>query len=148
MSARGPARKQSAARRAPAPRRPPKCVLIVDDDLGARVHMAKTLSRKGHVLLQAGDGEEALTLSMGRKGPIHLLITDVMMPVMNGKELAERLCALRPGIRILYVSGYTREEVISEKRNCAAREWWLAKPFTGGQLLAKVREILAAPADP
>lgn len=83
-------------------------------------------------------------MSTSRKGPIHLLITDVMMPVMNGKELAERMCALRPEIRILYVSGYTREEVLSDGRNCAGKESWLAKPFTSAQLLAKVRRILNA----
>jgi len=119
-----------------------EAVLVVDDDAGTRAHIARALSGKGYAVLEAGDGEEALTLSVARKGPIHLLITDVMMPVMNGKELAERLCAMRPGIRVLYVSGYTREEVMSDSRNCAAREWWLAKPFTGGELLAKVEAIL------
>lgn len=121
-----------------------QAILVVDDDAGTRAHIARALAPKGYTILEAGDGEEALTLSMARKGPIHLLITDVMMPVMNGKELAERLYSLRPGIRILYVSGYTREEVISDNRNSASREWWLAKPFTGRQLIAKVKSILDA----
>ena len=126
-----------------APRTAKGTLLLVDDDESARKNMAKVLDRKGWTVLVAGDGEEALALSVGFKGPIHLLITDVMMPVMNGKDLAERLCAMRPEILVLFVSGYAKEEVLSEN-GCGDREHWLGKPFTGTQLGAKVKAILAS----
>ena len=101
------------------------------------------LEGQGYQILQAGDGEAALALSVGFTGPIRLLITDVMMPVMNGKDLAERLCTLRPEIRVLFVSGYSKGEALSESV-CDGREHWLAKPFTSARLAAAVRKILAS----
>lgn len=122
----------------------PKTILLVEADARARARMAGALERAGYRVLQAGEGEEALALSLSRKGGIHLLITDVMMPVMNGKELAERLCAMRPEIRILFVSAFSRDEVLS-RNGCSGREWWLDKRSAGARLAATVRGVLEAP---
>lgn len=143
MKKRLPSRGQADAGTSPRKSlKPAGTILLVDDDQVARGHMAKALVRQGYSLLEAGDGEEALTRSMACKRPINLLITDVMMPVMNGKELAERLGVLRPEIRILFISGYTREEILTDSAR-GRREWWLAKPFTGAQLTAKVKQVLS-----
>jgi DNA-binding response OmpR family regulator len=116
-------------------------LLLVDDDGVARRRISKALESKGYKVLTAGDGEEALALSVSFRGRIHLLITDVMMPVMNGKELSERLCAMRAEIHVLFVSAFSREDVLSGN-GCSDREFWLAKPFTAAGLLARIRSIL------
>lgn len=120
-----------------------RTILLVDDDAAARKHWAKRLEAKGYRVIQAGDGEEALALSIRFPNPIHLLISDVMMPVMNGKELAERLCSMRPEIRILFVSGYAKGEAMSEN-GCIGKEHWLDKPFTAAKLIAMAGKILSS----
>lgn len=143
MSKSLPPRARREAGTGKAGRKPPaKTVLLVDDDKTARAKMIKALDG-GYRFLEAGDGEEALSVSLAHEGPIHLLVTDVMTPVMNGKELAERLCAMRPEISVLFVSGYASEDVLSGN-GCGGREWWLAKPFTPAQLVAMARRALGS----
>ena len=115
-------------------------ILLVDDERSVREFMARTLSKQGYRVLVAGDGESALAQSVGYPGEIHLLVTDVMMPVMNGKDLADRLCSLRPDIKVLFVSGYSRADFWPDV--CEDQTDWLPKPFTVSQFHRKVRKVL------
>ncbi len=95
----------------------------------------------GYRVLAAASAREALALAERHAGPIELVVTDVVMPEMSGVELARRLKASRPAIGILYVSGYTEEDVI-RRGLLAASTRFLEKPFTPEGLSAKVREVL------
>lgn len=116
-------------------------ILVVDDDREARVLMQEWLQQQGYRVLEVADGETALLLAAQQPEPIHLLVTDVMMPAMNGKELARRLAALRAGLKVLYVSGCS-EEVLASYGVTRPGDEWLPKPFTIEGFAAKVREIL------
>ncbi|MBW8887163.1 MAG: response regulator [Fibrobacteres bacterium] len=120
--------------------RPRETILLVEDERSVREFMARTLAKLGYRVLVAEDGESALTQSLGFAGEIHLLVTDVMMPNMNGKDLADRLCALRPRIRVLFVSGYSRADIWPDV--CEDQTDWLPKPFTVAQFQRKVRHVL------
>jgi two-component system cell cycle sensor histidine kinase/response regulator CckA len=133
-------RKPRPAKRAAAP--PAReTILLVDDEAQVRAFLAKVLGITGYRVMVAADGEDALSMSEGFGGTIHLLITDVMMPNMNGKELADRLCALRPEIKVLFISGYRRADLWPDDV-CEDVTDWLPKPFTPTQFHSKVREIL------
>jgi CheY-like chemotaxis protein len=100
---------------------------------------------QGYEVIEARHGAEALMLEAAHKGPIHLLITDVVMPEMSGRELAQRLVPLRPEMNVLYISGYT-DDAIVRHGVLEAGMALLPKPFTPDALAAKVREILDSPA--
>jgi len=88
-------------------------VLVVEDELSVRNITARTLREQGYTILEAANGEEALLLAQEHKGSqIHLLLTDVIMPQMNGKTLAEKLRAMRPGAKVLFFSGYTDDAIV------------------------------------
>ena len=116
-------------------------VLVVEDDPGIRALMRKILHRQGFHVLEAAGGEEALELAGGHQGPIQLLITDLMMPQMGGREVSERVQAKRPGVKVLYVSGYTDDPMI-QTGQLPEGTAFLQKPFTLGALLDKVRTVL------
>lgn len=116
-------------------------ILLVEDEEKVRNLLCEILAEEGYRIIAAGDGEEALTASEAYEGPIHLLITDVMMPVMNGKELADRLCALRPDIKVLFITGLRRYGV-DLGDVCEDQTDFLPKPFSGAQFQRKVREVL------
>ncbi len=116
-------------------------ILVVEDEAGIRALVRKILRRQGYVVLEASNGDDALKICAGHKGKIDLLVTDVMMPRMSGRELADRLIALRPELRILYVSGYTDDAMLSSG-SFPSGTAFLQKPFTLGSLLGKVREVL------
>ncbi len=120
--------------------RPRETILLVEDERSVREFMARTLSKLGYRVLVAADGESALAQSVGFAGEIHLLVTDVMMPNMNGKDLADRLCSLRPQIKVLFVSGYSRADLWPDV--CEDQTDWLPKPFTVAQFQRKVRHVL------
>ena len=131
----------------PAPHRGTETVLVVEDDAQVRTITVRTLRSAGYRVLVAADGQEALALSAGEPRPIHLLVTDMVMPGLGGKAVAERLTAARPGLRVLFVSGYS-QDVIDQHGVVEAGVDLLPKPFTPGVLLARVRAVLdaAAPA--
>ena len=95
-------------------------------------------------MLEAGDGAEALRVATQHPGPIHLLLTDVVMPGLGGRQLAERLSALHPAARVLYVSGYPDDAVV--QRGIREGEVdFLQKPFSPSVLAQKVRDVLDTP---
>jgi PAS domain S-box-containing protein len=118
-------------------------VLVVEDQPGVRKLTLAMLESQGYRLLEAAGGSEALSLSERYPEPIHLLITDVVMPGMTGRELATRLLALRPALKTLYTSGYTAN-AIGHEGALDSGVAYLPKPFSPAQLAAKVREVLGA----
>jgi signal transduction histidine kinase len=119
-------------------------VLLVEDEDQLRIVACGILARNGYRILDARNGGEAVLLAERHGGPIHLLLTDVVMPQMSGRELAEHLLLLRPEMRVLYMSGYT-EDAIVHHRVLSPGIALLQKPITPERLLHKVREVLDAP---
>ena len=120
-------------------------VLLVEDDHAVRAIARSALTRRGYRVLTAGDAAEALAITRAYPGPIHLLLTDVVMPGMGGRELAEHVVGERAGLRVLFMSGYTEDEVLHRGVSAEAMAF-LAKPFTPEALVARVRAVLDAPA--
>ncbi|HEX2684965.1 MAG TPA: ATP-binding protein [Kofleriaceae bacterium] len=116
-------------------------ILVAEDEEQLRNVVRRTLERQGFSVLMARSGSEAIELCETHAGTIALLLTDLVMPGMSGRELADRLVPLRPSIKILYMSGYT-ENAIANHDLRDARMAFLAKPFTPESLLHKVRELL------
>src|SRR5262249_45269163 len=119
-------------------------VLFVEDEVALRDLMHRVLTKGGYTVLTAGDGLEALALVEAHPGRIDIVVTDVIMPRMSGAELAARLRARDPAIRILYLSGYTADQLRSQA-DLGADPTLLPKPFTSDGLLRKVREVLDRP---
>ena len=116
-------------------------ILLVEDEGTVRVLVGNILEGNGYRVLVASHSEEAFRLSGHHEGPIHLMVTDVVMPGMSGRELAERLASSRPKMKVLYISGYTDDAIVRhgvQTQNTA----FLQKPFTPDTLLRKVREVL------
>jgi DNA-binding NtrC family response regulator len=102
------------------------------------------LVREGYTVLQAAHGEQALAVAMTHTGTIDLLITDVVMPGMSGGELATRFLRLKPGVRVLYISGYSDDEIVRAGVT-QADVAFLQKPFSYQTFIGKVREVLDRP---
>jgi len=119
-------------------------ILVVEDEEALRDMIREILEEKGYAALLASDGAEALSVAEARSGPIHLLLTDVVMPRLSGRELFERLGALRPGLRCVFMSGYTGHAALRNGR-LPRGQGFLDKPFTRAGLLREVRERLDAP---
>jgi two-component system cell cycle sensor histidine kinase/response regulator CckA len=117
-------------------------ILVVEDQSDLRALAVTALSRYGYSVHGAGSGREALGFCNEFPSPIHLMLTDVVMPDMNGKELAGRMATLRPDTHILYMSGYTAN-VIVHHGVVDDGVAFLQKPFTPEALAAKVREVLS-----
>ena len=120
-------------------------ILLVEDDDMVRNSAPRILRRYGYRVLTARGGEEALGVCEQHKGPIHLMVTDVVMPSMNGNELSVRLEPLRPNTRVLYISGYS-DDCIAERGMPEPQENFLRKPFSAELLARRVRNLLDAPA--
>jgi signal transduction histidine kinase/CheY-like chemotaxis protein len=116
-------------------------ILLVEDQAEVRKFAAIALSNYGYSVLEASNGSEAIRINDEYQKPIHLLITDVIMPGITGRELAERLTSSRPAIRVLYISGYTAN-VIAHQGILDPGISFLPKPFSPDTLAAKVRDVL------
>jgi PAS domain S-box-containing protein len=116
-------------------------VLVVEDESGVRTLVSQVLRTCGYTVLEASRGTDALRIWENHHGPIHLLVTDVVMPGMGGPELAGRLTALRPDLKVLYLSGYTDDAVVRHGVLRAEMDF-LQKPFSPVVLARKVREVL------
>jgi len=130
---------------APRPSCGAETILVVEDEAAVRVLVRRVLTRSGYRILEASSGVEALELLEQYGEPIHLLLTDVVMPGMSGRELADRLSMQYPQLRILYMSGYA-DETIVHHGVLNPRIALLEKPFTPDVLLWKLREVLDGPA--
>ena len=119
-------------------------ILLVEDTEALKDVIRETLEERGYAVLLASNGEEALALGRERKGPIDLLLTDVVMPKLGGGDLARLFLALRPGTRVLYMSGYT-DGAISQHGILGEGLMLLEKPFSGDKLARAVREALDRP---
>jgi CheY-like chemotaxis protein len=116
-------------------------VLVVEDENALRHVTSKTLSNLGYTVLEASNGEDALEIADKNKEKLVLLITDVVMPEMSGRELAKRLLRQNPSVKVLYISGYTDDSII--RHGVSADEVsFLQKPFSSYSLGHKVREVL------
>jgi len=134
------------AQRASGPKASPvgagtETVLLAEDEAAVRAVARHALERQGYTVLEASSGEAALDLAERHSGRIHLLLTDVIMPGMNGRALALRLSELRPDLRVVYMSGYT-EEAITRHGVLEPGLTYVQKPFTPEGLARKVREVL------
>jgi DNA-binding response OmpR family regulator len=124
--------------------RGPETILVVEDDEPLRGVIKKFLTNSGYKVLEAGHGDDALRLAQSFEGAIHLLLTDVVMPKMSGKQLAEQVRRIRPLTKILYMSGYPNE-VIAQVGPLASGVALIEKPFTRKALLKDVRQLLDEP---
>jgi len=121
-------------------------ILLVEDEDLVRALAREVLETHGYTVLDAHIGPEALKIVERHPGSIHMLLTDVVMPQMSGRELAQRVEALRPDVRVLYMSGYTAD-VIAHEGVLEEGTAYLEKPFTLRALARKVREVLTPPND-
>jgi hypothetical protein len=132
---------------APNDRREPRntagseTILVVEDEEPVRRFLCASLRKQGYTVLDAPDGMAALRVADSHCGAIDLLVTDVVMPHMDGRELADRITASRPRIKVLFVSGYAEESLLRPGETCAPS--FLYKPCSIAEMLVRVREVLA-----
>ena len=115
-------------------------ILLVEDNVAVRQAANRILTECGYEVLEARSGPEALELSRRHKKPIHLLLADVVMPGVSGREVAHQMCLERPELKVLYMSGYEPE--FAEAGDSRDPVVFFRKPFTGAALLDKLREVL------
>lgn len=120
-------------------------VLLAEDEESLRLMFREVIAGAGYVVLEAASPEAALAVSESHEGPIHLFVTDIVMPRMGGQELARRVLAIRPDVRVLFVSGYSFEG-IGHQGLIEPGTNFLEKPFTADALLRELRRILDTPA--
>jgi CheY-like chemotaxis protein len=118
-------------------------ILLVEDQPSVRRLLSQTLLLNGYEVLEAADGLEAIQIVDQHAHPIDLLLTDVVMPNLNGGELARRVAEKRPEMRVLFTSGYMDDSVVKGIVSTGAQ--FLPKPFSPGTLLQKVRNVLDEP---
>jgi CheY-like chemotaxis protein len=116
-------------------------ILLVEDDRGVAALVSRSLERTGYNVLVASHGEQALAILRSRERPIDLLLTDIVMPGMNGRELAEKVTLERPGTPVLFMSGYSNDAILKHGIETASVNF-IQKPFAVDDLARKIREIL------
>ena len=113
-------------------------ILVVEDDDRVRLIAAEALRAQGYEILVAGNGEDALALAVARHEPIHLLLTDVVMPIMNGRQLSQAVTTIHPETTTLFTSGYTENIIASH----GMLEEGLGKPYSLDSLVRRIRRLL------
>jgi PAS domain S-box-containing protein len=119
-------------------------ILLAEDEEGVRRMTRTVLERSGYTVLEAATGPEAVRVAETHPQPIHLLLTDIIMPGLSGREVAERATRVKRGLRVLFMSGYTEDVLVHQGVESAAMDF-LHKPFTLDALTHKVREVLDRP---
>jgi CheY-like chemotaxis protein len=119
-------------------------VLLVEDEPGVRAVARRVLQENGYIVLEAPGGADALRLVEAHEGHVDILVTDVVMPGMSGRKLAEKLTTQRPDLRVLYMSGYT-DDAIAHAGILEPGTFLLEKPFTPDALLRKIHHVLSEP---
>ena len=119
-----------------------RTILVVDDDDWVRVLARDVLAGEGYRVLEASDGQDAIRVAALHPGPIHLLLTDVVMAGMNGRELAAGLGALLPGMKVMFMSAYDRDFLVARGLTPGAPV--ITKPFTIEYLARRVEMVLGA----
>ncbi|HTC22582.1 MAG TPA: ATP-binding protein, partial [bacterium] len=147
-----PASAETSREAAPAPSAPPavtgtETILVAEDEDSVRRIVVRAMRNYGYHVLEAGNGIEAIKISWNYKKVIHLLLTDTVMPKMNGMELSDELKRARPEMGILYMSGYPRE-VLSQQGKIDPSIHLIQKPFSNNELAERVRKILDEKAAP
>jgi two-component system, cell cycle sensor histidine kinase and response regulator CckA len=122
-------------------------VLLVEDEDEVRAAVCESLQMRGYMVLKARHGKEAVMICRRHEGPIHLLLTDVVMPQMTGPELVRRISPLRPEMKVLFVSGYT-SDALAQRHTMKPGTAFLQKPFTPDALARQVRVVLDTPPPP
>lgn len=117
-----------------------RTILVVDDDAWVRVLARDVLAGEGYRVLEASDGQDAIRVAAEHPGPIHLLLTDVVMPGMNGCELAAGLSGLLPGVKVMFMSAYDRDFLVA--RGLTPSGPVITKPFTIEYLARRVQMVL------
>ncbi len=117
-----------------------RTILVVDDDEWVRVLARDVLATEGYRVLEASDGQDAIRVAAEHPGPIHLLLTDVVMPGMNGCELAAGLGALLPGLKVMFMSAYDRDFLVARGLTPAGPV--ITKPFTIEYLTRRIEMVL------
>ena len=118
-------------------------ILVVDDEAGVRQILQRMLTADGYNVVSAGDGAEALEVFAAGKHDFDLLITDIVMPGMDGRELARRCSVLRNGLRVIFLSGYTRDSLLSQQTFADGTEF-IQKPFSRDAILERIDQVLSA----
>jgi DNA-binding NtrC family response regulator len=116
-------------------------ILWVEDEPAVRAMVSDALAERGYRVLEAGGGAEAVRVACAHPGPIHLAVSDVVIPAPAGPELADQIAAVHPEARFLFVSGYTGSELDTEKLARSGASF-LPKPFRPSLLIEKVEELL------
>jgi CheY-like chemotaxis protein len=122
-------------------RKASETILLVEDEASLRAMTREILEEHGYRVVEAAAGSEAIEIGHRHPDPIHLLVTDVVMPGMNGRQVADAMLAARPGLRVLYMSGYT-DDVIAHRGVLDQGTLFLSKPFSAQALLRRVRQAL------
>jgi len=117
-----------------------RTILVVDDDTWVRVLARDVLAGEGYRVLEAADGQDAIRVAAEHPGPIHMLLTDVVMPGMNGCQLAAGLVPLLPGLKVMFMSAYDRDFLVTNGLNPIGPV--ITKPFTTEYLSRRVRMVL------
>ena len=131
----------ASSRNAEHPTEEPVTILIVDDEPTVRLIAQRVLEMRGYRILTAGDGEEAAAICENFAGVIDLVLTDIVMPGLGGGELSKRVAQLRPGAKLLFMSGIACDAA-SEHGVSASRDRYLQKPFTPSALRGIVQSVL------
>ena len=118
-------------------------ILLVEDEDAVRTFAARALSMRGYSVLEASGGAAALEIVRAHDGPIGLIVTDVVMPLMDGPTLVKEAKAIRPDLRVIYISGYAEDAFRRSDENREAVHF-LPKPFSLKQLAAKVKDVIEA----